>query len=221
MASFSFSATYSGTLQPPPAKPPEKGGERRGPNVNEAVPMEPHVSFRDKVLGSKQPPSVREKMDLIACNMVRVEHENGNRLLPNVHLDDRIFQELCNPWQDALVVKLLGKNIGYNIMKDRLKRIWHLSGGFDIMDIDNSFFMVKFDLPEDREKVISGGPWMIFDHYLAVANWNMDFVAPTAKIYRTMVWIRFPGLNLVYYDEVSYWLWLRRLEGPSRWIKIL
>lgn len=29
----------------------------------------------------------------------------------------------------------------------------------------------------------------------------MDIVSPLAKIERTMVWIRFPGLNLVYYDE--------------------
>lgn len=42
---------------------------------------------------------------------------------------------------------------------------------------------------------------MIFDHYWAVTNWNLNFVSPTAKIDRTMVWIRFPRLNLVYYDE--------------------
>lgn len=73
-------------------------------------------------------------------------------------LDDSIFQDLCNPWQDALVIKLLGKNIGYNNMKERLKKICRLSGGFDIMDVDNGFFMVKFDLPEDKEKITTGGP---------------------------------------------------------------
>lgn len=86
-------------------------------------------------------------------------------------------------------------------MKDRLTRIWKLQGGFDIMDIDNGFYMVKFDLAEDREKVSSGGPWMIFDHYLAVTHWTPEFVSPAAKIERTLVWICFPGLNLVYYDE--------------------
>lgn len=55
--------------------------------------------------------------------MVRVEHENGNRLLPKVHLDENVFQELCNPWKDALVIKLLGKNLGYKIMKNRLAKI--------------------------------------------------------------------------------------------------
>lgn len=200
MENFTFSASTTGTPRPPPpAKPPE--GERQQHVGSEAEPMETHISFRDKVLGNKQAPPVREKVDLIACNMVRVEHENGNRLLPKVYLDERIFQDLCNPWQDALVVKLLGKQIGYNTTKDRLLKIRRLSGGFDIMDVDNGFFMVKFDLPEDKEKVTTSGLWMIFDHYLVVTNWSPEFVYPTTKVDRTLVWIRFPGLNLVYYDE--------------------
>jgi hypothetical protein len=33
------------------------------------------------------------------------------------------------------------------------------------MDVVNGFFMVKFDLEEDKEKVINEGPGMVFDHY--------------------------------------------------------
>lgn len=72
---------------------------------------------------------------------------------------------------------------------------------FDIMDIGNRFFMVKFDNAVDRWKVMDGGPWMIFDHYLTVQCCSPAFISPTAKIERTMVWIRFLGLNLFYYDE--------------------
>lgn len=193
-----FSVVSTSAPSAPPSKPPDRGGDQRELDNNEVVHK---VSFRDKVLGNKQAPPVREKVDLLACNMVQIEHENGNRLLPKVHLDERIFQELYNPWQDAIVIKLLGKNIGYKTMKDRLTKVWRLNGGFAIMDVDNGFYMVKFDLPEDKEKVSNGGPWMIFDHYLAVTNWSPDFVSPTAKVDRTRVWIRFPGLNLVYYDE--------------------
>lgn len=42
---------------------------------------------------------------------------------------------------------------------------------------------------------------MIFDHYLAVTRWTPEFVSPEAKIEQTMVSVRFPELNLVYYDE--------------------
>lgn len=69
------------------------------------------------------------------------------------------------------------------------------------MDVDHGFFMVKFDLEADKDKVIEGGPWMIFDHYLAVFSWTPNFVSTTAKVEKTLVWIRFPGMNLVFYDE--------------------
>lgn len=98
-------------------------------------------------------------------------------------------------------MKLLGKNLGYNIMTDRLQKMWKPQGGFEIMDNDNGFYMVKFDQEADKDKVVTGGPWMIFDHCLAVTYWSPEFASPDAKVERTVVWVRFPGLNLVYYDE--------------------
>lgn len=42
---------------------------------------------------------------------------------------------------------------------------------------------------------------MLFDHYLTVRPWMPDFVSQAVKIDRTMVWIRFPSLEMEYYDE--------------------
>lgn len=86
-------------------------------------------------------------------------------------------------------------------MQHKLAMVWKLVGGFELMNIDNGFYMVKFDLPEDRDKVIGEGPWMFFNHYLAVDTWIPDFVSSTTKIEKQLVWIRFPGMNLVYYDD--------------------
>ena len=69
------------------------------------------------------------------------------------------------------------------------------------MDNDNGFYMVKFDLAADKKKVITGGPWLIFDHCLTVSHWSPEFASPDAKVDRIVVWVRCSGLNLVYYDE--------------------
>ena len=89
----------------------------------------------------------------------------------------KVFEGLCEPWKDSLLVKLMDKSIGYHTMKDRLTRIWKLSSGFDIMAISNDYYMIKFDLEEDQMKVIEGGPCMIFDHYLTVHIMWMLWVA--------------------------------------------
>ncbi|KHN17266.1 hypothetical protein glysoja_010725, partial [Glycine soja] len=74
--------------------------------------------------------------------------------------------------QDALVIKLLGKNIGLQLMKEKLTRLWKLGSGFEMLHIGNGYFTVKFDSKEDRTKVIQEGPWIIFDHYLMVKTWT-------------------------------------------------
>jgi hypothetical protein len=144
---------------------------------------------------------VKEKVNLVEQGLVTITYEGGNKLLPKVSLDDSYFNDLCHPWKEALVIKVLGKNVGYQVLKEQLQRMWKLQGGFDMMDVDQGFYMVKCNLLADREKIMSEGPWMIFDHYLAVAQWSPAFASPTAQVEKTLVWIRFPGLNLLFYDE--------------------
>ncbi|KAI5386992.1 hypothetical protein KIW84_073223 [Lathyrus oleraceus] len=69
------------------------------------------------------------------------------------------------------------------------------------MDVDNGFFMVKCELLADREKIVPEGSWMLLDHYLALARWALYFASPLSKVKKTLVWIRFIGLNLLYYDK--------------------
>jgi len=68
--------------------------------------------------------------------------------------------------------QLLGKNLVYHTMRERLQKTWRPQGGFEIMDNDNDFYMVKFDQAADKEKVVTGGLWLIFDHCLAVTHWS-------------------------------------------------
>ncbi|XP_057432499.1 uncharacterized protein LOC130725245 [Lotus japonicus] len=107
---------------------------------------------------------------------------------------------------------LAGKRLGYKLMKAKLASLWRLIGDFDLMDVDNGFHMVKFDRNEDKDKVMGGGPWMIFDHYLAVATWSPEFISPAARVKKTLAWIRIPGLNVVFYDE-SYLMSAARAIG--------
>jgi hypothetical protein len=171
---------------------------------NNATKQPMFMSFRDKVLGS-EPVVTRKRVDLVATKLAQVEHIKGNRLLPMLHVQETVIEELSLPYKGCLVVKLLGKTIGYNMMKTKLETVWKLNGGFDLMEVGNSFFMVKFDEEDDKTKVINEGPWMIFDHYLALRQWSPTFNAATATIDKTMAWIRIPNLNLVYYDESVLW----------------
>lgn len=56
------------------------------------------------------------------------------------------------------MISLLGKKLGNRLMKTKLSALWKLSAHFELLDIDNGFFLVKFDLAEDRKNVMECGP---------------------------------------------------------------
>ncbi|KAL6556337.1 hypothetical protein OROGR_005625 [Orobanche gracilis] len=179
-------------------KPPEGGKQGTGGASGGAK-----VSFRDMVLGKGGGATARssERVDLIAHKLAQVEFDDGNRRLPKVFVADSVIENVSIPWKDALVIKVLGKNLGYSLMRRKLQAFWKPKGGFEIIDIDHGVFMVKFDLSNDRENVLKGGPWMVFDRCLAVSTWTLDFVTSDHLVMKTMVWIRFSGLNPAYYDQ--------------------
>lgn len=107
-------------------------------------------------------------MDLIGKKLFHIKHEKGDRLKPKCYIEDSLLKEFRMPWKDAIFIKLLGKNIGFLTMRDRFRSVWKPVGGIDLVDIGHGFYLVKFDMEVDWEKVISGGPRMIFDHYLTV-----------------------------------------------------
>ncbi|KAL4337611.1 hypothetical protein AHAS_Ahas12G0127500 [Arachis hypogaea] len=59
-------------------------------------------------------------------------------------------------------------------MVHRFKSIWRLQGGYDVMDVGCEYFLVKFDLMEDKDKILLGGLWRLGGHYLAVKPWSPD-----------------------------------------------
>ena len=161
-----------------------------------------HCSFRDKVLGGAAPPPPLGTLgDLIQMKLAKVEWQDRDCQLLRVQFKESVIQTLAAPWVDSLVIKPLGKQVSYTIMRQHLRSLWRLKGGYDVMGVGNGYFMVKFDLAEDREKVITGGPWMLQNNYIAVKRWTPDFNPSNACFGRTMLWVRLEGLNMMYFEE--------------------
>ncbi|XP_045821903.1 uncharacterized protein LOC123914775 [Trifolium pratense] len=176
------------TFRPKKPTPPEIPTEQPSPDRRET-----------------QVPVMREKVDLLAQKLVRIKHEQDNRLFPMLHVDKDFIDELSVPWKDALIVKLSGNECGFDGMKRNLDGQWGLAGEFDLLDIGNGFFVVKFNSEEDKTKVIKGIPWDIYGHHLLIRQWTQTFNAKTETIEKTMSWVRIVSLNLVYHDESFLW----------------
>ncbi|CAK8561112.1 unnamed protein product [Lathyrus sativus] len=83
----------------------------------------PRSSFWDILTKGKGATYMKERVYLIKKGLMIVSLEGGNKLLPKVTINEKLFQELYNLRKEALFIKLIEKNMGYHLMKDRLKNM--------------------------------------------------------------------------------------------------
>lgn len=79
----------------------------------------------------------------------------------NICFSQWIKNKLDIEWRCAVIVKLMGKpnvNNAYTFMYSGLKRKWNPQGPWQLIDLPNDFFIVKFHLESDFNIALCGGP---------------------------------------------------------------
>ncbi|KAK4255547.1 hypothetical protein QN277_008534 [Acacia crassicarpa] len=133
--------------------------------------------------------------------------EDASRNFPKFSFSEKMTKRLHKAWKWAVIVKLLGRNIGYKNLLAILQTLWAKRGVINLINVGNGFFVVKLTNKEDYMNALTGGPWMLFDHYLTVRPWEPFFNPWRAKIDKVAVWVRMPRLALEYYDkEALTWI---------------
>ncbi|KAI9110662.1 hypothetical protein K1719_018528 [Acacia pycnantha] len=115
--------------------------------------------------------------------------EDPKRNFPSFSFSGKMRKRLYRAWNQAVIVKLLGRNIGYKILLSILQKLWARKGVISLINVGNGFFVVKLSNKEDYNNALTGGPWMLFDHYLTVRPWEPQFQAKTASINKVAVWL--------------------------------
>ncbi|PPR93435.1 hypothetical protein GOBAR_AA27226 [Gossypium barbadense] len=99
----------------------------------------------------------------------------------------------------TVVLKLFGRNIRYSALNNRISSVWYPSKPFHLMDIENGYFLAKFQSIDDFVKVLPQGPWMISGQYLTVQRWIKEFNPLQPYSSMVLAWIRLPGLPGLYW----------------------
>ncbi|PPD89917.1 hypothetical protein GOBAR_DD13144 [Gossypium barbadense] len=69
---------------------------------------------------------------------------------------------------EDVVVRLLGRTIGYKTLINIIQTLWKHIGSFQVIDRDNDYYLVKFALSQDYTKAHKEGPWMVYGNYVTV-----------------------------------------------------
>ncbi|KAI9106887.1 hypothetical protein K1719_022415 [Acacia pycnantha] len=114
--------------------------------------------------------------------------EDPDRNFPTFSFSDKMKKRLYKAWNKAVIVKLLGRNIGYKLLLSIIQKLWAKKGVLSLINIGMGYFVVKFTNKEDYLNSLTGGPWMIFDHYLTVRPWTPQFNPKRATVDKVAVW---------------------------------
>jgi hypothetical protein len=181
-------------------------------DYSDAVDMQVNGgSYRDTVLGTAKQGRTRG-VDVEE----EEEDEDGDGDMEGMKVEERVIgdyecpefifskkeeKRLYRPWRRGVVVKLLGRRIGYKALETRLKQMWVRKGVINIIDLSNDYYLVAFTHEEDQYAALMDGPWFIYDHYLTVKEWSPNFHPASDTIKEVAVWLRISGLPIEYYDR--------------------
>ncbi|KAL9419379.1 hypothetical protein AB3S75_037193 [Citrus x aurantiifolia] len=161
-----------------------------------------HPSFRDQLMKSQKDTEEElfgcdEDLDLNPEDVLFMNTES----MPSITFSPKVHEQLIKPWQNTVVVKLLGRRIGYRALCNRLESLWSMTPGFNIIDLENDFYLVRFKNEGDADHALTSGPWTIMGHYLTVQPWSTHFDSSKGEIDKVVAWIRLPGMALHYYHK--------------------
>ncbi|KAJ4839764.1 hypothetical protein Tsubulata_022251 [Turnera subulata] len=102
------------------------------------------------------------------------------------------FKDKLMNWRAA--VNPYNANDGFKLADDDIR------GGLQVIDLDNDYFLVRFEKREDYSKALAEGPWLIQGSYLTVQTWKPGFDVRRAPAKAT-VWVQIPEMPVEWYRQ--------------------
>lgn len=154
------------------------------------------------MLGSPQGVRGNDPYLTISDFDVIVSRENQK---PTIRFAPAIKEKLNMSWRNSLIIKLMGVKHTFNYFLMKLRDKWRmLTGQWNVIDIDNGYYIVRFESDADRQHVLCEGPWVITGQYLAIQEWkpcfDTKFDTKSDSITSLTVWIRVTGLHIKWFN---------------------
>ncbi|KAL4297374.1 hypothetical protein GQ457_12G006380 [Hibiscus cannabinus] len=177
----------------------EKGDDLQGGDQH-AKP-----SFRDMLIGKPAGMAAASSITELDVEVLEGDvHISDMEGTPVIRFSDRIHDMVDAKLESSVIVRLLGRAIGYNALLNRIRSLWNPSGEVALVDLDNGYYLVRFANVADVSRMLIGGPWVIYGNYLTVQPWSRNFSTDVDHSGEIVVWARLPGLPYRYYTKSMF-----------------
>ncbi|CAL1410590.1 unnamed protein product [Linum trigynum] len=101
-------------------------------------------------------------------------------------------------------------------MAKRLNMLWARNDTIQITNRTNGYYFIRFTNKLEYEATLTGGPWLIGDHYITTQKWKKSFNPKTCKIASTLAWIHLPDLPIELFNPKAVMRIAARAGTPVR-----
>ena len=130
-----------------------------------------NISYKDKLVG-EMPGAFAPAFNLNSEDAISDEPsldvEGLHEGLLSVKLSPDMRKQIRAKWEFALIVKVIGRIVGFHFLRNRVMSLWKPAGRLDCVNLGKDFFLMRFGLVEDYNNVLNGGPWFIREHFLSI-----------------------------------------------------
>ncbi|WOL11361.1 hypothetical protein Cni_G20123 [Canna indica] len=127
----------------------------------------------------------------------RIQNSSENM----VDIEDELIDMIKGAWINSLYGKFYGNSPSLNLVQQVMPRIWKTRGSVQVIDMAAGYFCFKFTCAEDRNRVLTEGPWFFRGQALLLTPWRPNFQPLLEKIDSIPVWIQLPGLPIEYLQK--------------------
>ena len=91
----------------------------------------------------------------------------------------------------SLVGRLIGTKVAnYTGVKNFTNHAWGYPRNLVVTELGPNIFQFQFDVDEEREKVLMGGPWVLDNQVLVIKNWEMGCERKPQFFRYTYLWVQ-------------------------------
>ncbi|PHU24299.1 hypothetical protein BC332_09406 [Capsicum chinense] len=145
-----------------------------------------NLSYLEKLMASSHLQTINTSIPRPLLDMEdETSSENDDHNFIPLTSEDK--NRIYKPWQFSLIIKIIGRKMSHQILKQKLTSIWKPSEELNLVDLGEDFFLIKFTKEQNMLHVLHDGPWFVLNSYLSVQRWEPKFVASQAKISYTAI----------------------------------
>ncbi|KAH0781570.1 hypothetical protein KY290_001168 [Solanum tuberosum] len=166
-------------------------------------------SFKDKLMANEyifdMDMGERSNINEPSTSELPIENPADQSLtnkVKTITLSPKDNERLWAPWKHSLIIKIIGKCIAHQYLRQKIQALWQLPENPPLIDLGSDYFIVKLSKEETSTYVLQNGPWFINGYFLSTKIWEPNFNPAKAKQIFTTIWVRLPQLPTEFYDGI-------------------